>query len=269
MKDNQKYLKRFLAFVLSLAMIITFMPLSMMTAYAKVGDTPPHTKTLTDNHDGTYTIALDVVGESEKAPNNVNVVVIFDRSGSMVTQRMTAAKTAVNNLADKLYAYNTPSAPDTVEMALVSFATDASVTRTPTNNATQFKNAVNGMSANGGTNWEDALQKANGVDFEDEDQTFVIFVSDGNPTYRNTPDNDEYLDRYDNPRWSYNDWLNYRDDKRDDRTQYGLGSDSPNQDNYSPTSMTRCYNNAVDDAHVLVEKVGASKGPLLWRREKL
>ena len=37
----------------------------------------------------------------------------------------------------------------------------------------------------GGTNWDDALHKAIDVanDKNDEDTTYIIFVSDGNPTY--------------------------------------------------------------------------------------
>ncbi|MEE1208813.1 MAG: vWA domain-containing protein, partial [Parafannyhessea umbonata] len=137
-------------------------------------------------NNGTYTISLDVVGDSEKQPNNVNVIVVFDRSGSMTTQRMNAAKTAVNSLANSLFAYNTSSAPNTVQMALVSFSTDATITRQPTTSYNQFSSSVNGLTANGGTNWEAALDEAGNVNFGDDDQTFVIFVSDGNPTFRDT-----------------------------------------------------------------------------------
>ena len=201
------------------------------TAYAAAGDTPPHTKNITDNQDGTYTISLDIVGEAEKKPNNVNVIVIFDTSGSMNTQRMTAAKNAVNSLARSLYAYNTQSEPNTVEMALVRFATSSSVAQAPTNSQTTFTNTVNGLGnqGNGGTNWESALQTANGVDFGDEDQTFVVFVSDGNPTFRTTQN-------------GWNDWsYDYR--------QWGTGQETTQ-------NIQRCYTTAVDDAQALAQKVG-------------
>ena len=251
-------LKRCVTMLLSLAMVLTYMPMSMITAYAATGDIPAHTKNIIDNHDGTYTISLDIVGDSEKQPNNVNVIVVFDRSGSMTTQRMNAAKTAVNNLANSLFAYNTQSAPETVEMALVSFSTNATITRQPTTSYNQFSQSVNGLSASGGTNWEAALKTAGDVDFGDNDQTFVIFVSDGNPTFRDTRITTDYLPRYDNPNWSNSDWNTYRGDNYfyQSYSVYGLGSDDPDRDNYSPTSMNRCYQAALPEAQAIVADVG-------------
>lgn len=253
--------RRAMTLLLSLAMIITYMPMSMITAYAAVGDTPAHTKKIGPNGDGTYTVSLDVVGDSEKKPNNVNVIVIFDRSGSMNDTRMSAAKTAVNNLARSLFAYN-QSDPDTVEMALVDFSTNANA-RNPVSTYNAFSGQVNALSANGGTNWEAALKAANGVNFGDDDQTFVIFVSDGNPTFRDTKGDYGDLPLNDNAQWT--DWWGrpteeyqrYRDDKLDNVSVYGLGSDNSANANYSPTSMGRCYDNAVDDAQAIVSAVGA------------
>ena len=222
--------RRFMTLLLSLAMIITYMPMSMITAYAATGDIPPHTKKVTDNQDGTYTVSLDVVGEAVKKPNNVNVIVIFDTSGSMNQTRMTAAKNAVNSLANSLYAYNTPSEPNTVEMALVRFATTSRVAQQPTNNGTTFRNTVSGLgtSGSGGTNWEAALQTANNdVSFGDEDQTFAIFVSDGNPTFRT--DRNGYNDQY-------------------QTGVYGTGQETTQ-------NIARCYETAVDDAKTLANKV--------------
>ena len=178
--------------LLSFMMVWTMIPGLFLssTAYAAAGSTPPHTKNLTDNHDGTYTISLDVVGESERKPNPVNVIVIMDHSGSMDENtggygsptRMTAAKNAVNNLARSLFAYNTTEFPNLVQMALVGFSNVGTVNQNPTNSYNTFASSVNGLDADGGTNWEDALQDANGISFGDDDPTYVIFVSDGNPT---------------------------------------------------------------------------------------
>ena len=250
----------------ALALVATFaVVLGLSTvAMAAAGETPPHTKNITDNQDGTYTISLDIVGESEKQPNNVNVIVVFDRSGSMANpnntnQRLNAAKTAVNNLARSLFAYNTTDAPNTVQMALVSFSTNATITRQPTTSYQQFSQSVNGLTASGGTNWEAALEQAESINFGDDDQTFVIFVSDGNPTFRDTRITTDYLPRNDNPNWSNSDWTTYRSDNYYYNSQgvYGLGSDNPNQDNYSPTSMQRCYDAALPEARAIVQAVGA------------
>jgi pilin isopeptide linkage protein/uncharacterized repeat protein (TIGR01451 family) len=222
--------RKIVALALSLLATVAVLFGGISLAIGAAGDTPTHTKNLTDNQDGTYTLSLDVVGDSEKKPNNINVVVIVDTSGSMTQQRMTAAKNAVNSLANSLYAYNTQSDPNTVEMALVRFATSSSVARTPTNNATQFTNAVNGLGnqGNGGTNWESALQTAYGVDFGDNDQTFAIFVSDGNPTFRTTQN-------------GWYDWSNQYQ-------QWGTGRETD-------TNIYRCYTTAVDDAQALATKV--------------
>lgn len=181
----------------------------------------------------------------------------------------------MSSVADTLLAYNSKIAgvTDVVQMALISFSTKASVVVSPTTNATTFKKAVNRLSADGGTNWEDALQKVSSVSFENNEPTYVIFVSDGNPTYRNTADNTDDLPVTDNTQWyTYNMWgqtvptdtyyTYYRDDYYRSKGVYGLGSDSQigtnsrgqqvNLVNYSPTSMQRCYNNAVDDAQNLV-----------------
>ena len=218
------------AWVVALVAALAVVVGSIGVAFAAAGDVPPHTKNLRNNQDGTYTLSLDVVGDSEKKPNNVNVIVIFDTSGSMTQQRMTAAKNAVNSLANSLYAYNTSSEPDTVEMALVRFATSSRVAQQPTANANTFRSTVNGLgnAGDGGTNWESALQTANGVNFNDNDQTFVVFVSDGNPTFRTSQN-------------GWNDWSNQYQ-------QWGSGRETA-------TNIQRCYTTAVDDAKALATKV--------------
>jgi hypothetical protein len=75
--------RRFLTMLLSLAMIITYMPVSMITAYAAAGDVPDHAKILHVNDDGTYTIAMNVTGDSEKQINKTNIIMILDASNSM------------------------------------------------------------------------------------------------------------------------------------------------------------------------------------------
>ena len=251
MEKMRAFGKSRLAWILAAVMAFAMVFASLAgTVYAAEGDVPAHTKTLRDNGDGTYTLSLDVVGDSEKQPNNVNVIVIFDRSGSMDQRtggygsqtRMAAAQSAVNSLANKLFAYNTQSAPNTVQMALVDFSTTAS-TNAPTNSYSTFSGWVNGLDPDGGTNWEDALSDANNINFGDDDQTFVIFVSDGNPTFRNTRGNYNPMDSY-----YYNSW-----------GVYGNGSDSQTVGGITAaTTIARCYDHAKDDAATIAAKVGVN-----------
>ena len=108
--------------------------------------------------------------------------------------RLQVAKDAINDLADELLSQNDPSSDefkDIVEMSFIDFSTDIKNNTTHTNSTTSssvFQNWVNATSAEGGTNWEAALTAADGVTFEndeDDEKTYIIFVSDGNPTFRN------------------------------------------------------------------------------------
>lgn len=274
---SNRFVRTILTAILSLAMVFTTIPLTAFTALADdaapaaaTEGVPTTTKTVTPNGDGTYKIKIGVKGAQVTKQNvtRANVVVVIDKSGSMANTtdngqtRMDAAKTAVDSVADTLLAYNSKlsGVDDIVKMALISFSTTANVDVTPTTDATAFKNAVDGLVAKGGTNWEDALQKVSSVSFGNNEPTYVIFVSDGNPTYRNTADNSTLLPRSDNNNWSiwadYGDYYynKYKNDNSRYSTEsvYGLGSDDPSNVNYSLTSMQRCYNNAVDDAQNLV-----------------
>lgn len=168
---------------------------------------PSYAKELKDNGDGTYDITLSVTGKSssDTQTTKANVVVVFDTSGSMNyctgtgdaprngsscsqnegESRLAAAKAATNNLVETLLKNNqTSGVSDMVQVSLIDFSDTASQ---PSGIFTTFSPAqtwINARTANGGTNWEDALTKANNVAFGDNDSTYIVFVSDGNPTYR-------------------------------------------------------------------------------------
>ena len=57
--------------------------LNSVKNYFAAGDVPAHSKTITDNEDGTHKLHLTIQGEAEKKPSKVNIIVIVDRSGSM------------------------------------------------------------------------------------------------------------------------------------------------------------------------------------------
>ncbi len=114
--------------------------------------------------------------------------------------RLEVAKDAVNDLADKLLSQNDASDDtfkDVVEMAFVDFSTNIKNSTTHTDHTTSlstFQGWVNAVSATGGTNWETALTKADSISFSDNDKTYIIFVSDGNPTYRDSQYGAGYYD---------------------------------------------------------------------------
>ena len=109
--------------------------------------------------------------------------------------RSSVAASALKSLGNKLLDFNgkNGAANDMVEIAFIDFATTVNTSTThtsPTTSKTTFSNWVDAAKPkdgiNGGTNWEAALNAANNVNFQDNDTTYVIFVSDGNPTFRTT-----------------------------------------------------------------------------------
>lgn len=173
---------------------------------------PDASKKLDSNGDGTYTITLSVTGKAQSTTTTTkaNALVVFDTSGSMgdreclrytgtgwgrrcaeYSTRLQVAKDAVNSLAEDLLSNNTEANPDMVELAFIDFSSNVNdktsiITSYDTGSNNDAKNWINGRGATGGTNWEAALKAANEFSFDDEDQTYIIFVSDGNPTFRLT-----------------------------------------------------------------------------------
>ena len=112
--------------------------------------------------------------------------------------RLKVAKQAVNSLAETLLANNTKENDDAIEIALIDFATTVKSTTGKYKKYSSFTDQVNRIKADGGTNWEAALEAANKYNFGDKDPVYVIFVSDGNPTFRNSKNghNDGYDSEY-------------------------------------------------------------------------
>jgi Mg-chelatase subunit ChlD len=196
---------------------------------------PAHAKTATDNGDGTYKITLSVTGNSVQSSttSQADVIVVMDLSASMNygqygdnyygPSRLSVAKSAVNSLAKELLANNTADNPDAVRISLVTFGSYATESKSFTTDLDDFQDTVNslqtGSQATGGTNWEDGLTVANQMATRDANQTYIIFVSDGNPTYRNT-------------RGGYS---SYSEDARKEvngHTIYGSGNSDGNGKNY-------------------------------------
>lgn len=148
---------------------------------------------------------------------------IYDNTAT----RIDATRAAVNGLATTLLGYNGKDGnpDDAVEMALVDFATSARTLVAKTTDTTTFINAVNGISPpggnDGGTNWEMALRQADTINFSDADPTYVIFFSDGAPTF------------------------------------YGTGPSGTGAE--TEQNMTDSYNASTDEAVALASKVGKDR----------
>lgn len=127
--------------------------------------------------------------------------------------RLSATKRAANAVVDALLAYNKDeTTPDGVnlrdifEITVVKFANRTATgsyngTQTvikDSTNATAIKNAINALNAGGGTNWQAALELAkteadyfkpgsdSSTDPEKPENTSVIFLTDGFPSYYGT-----------------------------------------------------------------------------------
>ncbi len=70
------------------------------------GDTPAHSKTLSDNHDGTHKLSLTVTGDADTDSNtasNANVIIVFDTSNSMINYYVPMANGARGSDSDDGY----------------------------------------------------------------------------------------------------------------------------------------------------------------------
>lgn len=148
----------------------------------------------TDGGDGDeYTLHLTASGDSTSSTvtttTPADIVLVMDKSGSMdKDDRDTNAQNAANALAKKLLTDKNSKLPfdQQVQMAVVTFSTEAAIEQNFTTNVSDINNAVRG-DPDGGTNWEDALKQANDMQGGRRGvKKHIIFLSDGNPTYRTT-----------------------------------------------------------------------------------
>ncbi|WP_163198310.1 MULTISPECIES: Spy0128 family protein [Bifidobacterium] len=154
---------------------------------------PESSKTVTPNGDGTYTMKLSVTGntaeDSTVKTTPADIVLVVDKSNSMKGERFDTAKTAATGLAKKLLTADNAKA-NAVRMSVVTFETTAQNATAWTTNAGAVSAAIgvqpsyNGGNR-GGTNWDDALEKANAISARPEATKYIVFLSDGLPTFRN------------------------------------------------------------------------------------
>ena len=136
--------------------------------------------------------------EMVKTSQPLDIVLVLDTSGSMSGSKMTNLKNAANNFIDATAENNRGLEQNQqTRLAIVQFASGAN-TRQQLNyvtdqNAQQYKNTINGFSANGATYAEEGLQRAQSVldsGGRADVQQIVIFFTDGEPNHQNGFDDD-------------------------------------------------------------------------------
>ena len=161
-------------------------------------------KTATINNDGTYDINLTIsgaVGKSTVTPK-LDILLIVDSSGSMsdtvrinnqTKSRMEWTQEAVKSLTD-LMDKKVQSSDVDVRYSYVDFDTTANGRNrivSWTDNANVINDKINSVdySSNngGGTNYQAAIEAGKTLltSARTDAQTYVIFLTDGNPTFRN------------------------------------------------------------------------------------
>lgn len=173
---------------------------------ASLGE-PARRKYIEANEDGTYQLSLDVTGKTKEnqqiTKHPVDIILVIDRSGSMKRQldndnnasqnddsRMKIVQDRANEMINQLLPSNQPH---NNEMAIVSFSgsddgkqwNDATTNQNWTSDAEALTRTVRSLSSDGGTNWEAGLRNANELleKARPNAMTFVVFLSDGDPTY--------------------------------------------------------------------------------------
>lgn len=166
------------------------------------GQQMSHQKYVELNEDGTYNLTLNVSGAvgSSTTKQQVDVVYVLDVSGSMAynmnsdsgssNARLNNAKEAIKTLTDTLAANENIDA----QYALVTFSgnngrhdgawDDANTRVNWTRNTSEITEAT--VSADGGTNYQAGLRNAKALlnSKRSNAVTAVIFISDGDPTFR-------------------------------------------------------------------------------------
>lgn len=156
----------------------------------------------TDGGDGDqYTLYLTASGDSTSSTVTTtipaDIVLVMDKSRSMKGERDSNAQEAANKLAGKLLTAENLALPKNqqVRMAVVTFSTRVDTEQDFTTDVSKINGAVEG-NPEGGTNWEAALKKANDLPGRFGVKRHIIFLSDGDPTYRMTSYSGCYSDSF-------------------------------------------------------------------------
>lgn len=165
---------------------------------------PDHTKSITYNNGGKYTLNLNVVGkdtrESHETTEKIEVVLVLDTSGSMNycmdgsqrrcnksnPERLTALKEAATSFIDATETTNDTIQDENskVRIAIAQFGQTSGVVSSLTSDTAALKSSVNRLSANGATPADKGMTAAQTAlrQARPGAKKIVIFFADGVPT---------------------------------------------------------------------------------------
>lgn len=166
-----------------------------------------HTKSITYNNGGKYTLNLNVVGkdtrESHETTEKIEVVLVLDTSGSMNycmdgsqrgcnksnPKRLTALKEAATSFIDATETTNDTIQDENskVRIAIAQFGQTSGVVSSLTSDTAALKSSVNRLSANGATPADKGMTAAQTAlrQARPGAKKIVIFFADGVPTTQN------------------------------------------------------------------------------------
>ena len=169
---------------------------------------PDHTKSITYNNGGKYTLNLNVVGkdtrESHETTEKIEVVLVLDTSGSMNycmdgsqrgcnksnPKRLTALKEAATSFIDATETTNDTIQDENskVRIAIAQFGQTSGVVSSLTSDTAALKSSVSRLSANGATPADKGMAAAQTALLRARPgaKKVVIFFADGVPTTQNT-----------------------------------------------------------------------------------
>lgn len=168
---------------------------------------PDHTKSITYNNGGKYTLNLNVVGkdtrESHEVTEKIEVVLVLDTSGSMNycmdgsqrgcnksnPKRLTALKEAATSFIDATETTNDTIQDENskVRIAIAQFGQTSGVVSSLTSDTAALKSSVSRLSANGATPADKGMAAAQTALLRARPgaKKVVIFFADGVPTTQN------------------------------------------------------------------------------------
>ncbi len=144
-----------------------------------------------DQYELHLTASGDTASSSTTTATPADIVIVADKSGSMNdANRDKNSQTAVKEMALKLLTTQNAGLPENqqIRMAVVTFSTHAQ-SKLQQGFTTSVNDITSAMAQrpDGGTNWEEALAKANGLSSGRQGvKKYIIFLSDGDPTFRTT-----------------------------------------------------------------------------------